>query len=88
MIIVDRASYKELFSAPNEELHFMHATLEDFDFTAVFRADIHNPTHTNAVKADLNSAIPSITPFIADEVQTMLDEDLSRRIEEGCTALT
>ena len=58
MIIIDRGSYKDLFSAQDTELHFMHATLEDFDFRCVFRADIFNETHTNAVRFDLNRAIP------------------------------
>jgi hypothetical protein len=83
MIIVDRDSYKDLFGAPDTVLHFMHATLEDFDFRCVFRADIFNETHTDAVRFDLNRAIPAITPYIVDEVNVTMDEILDPLVTEG-----
>ena len=83
MIIVDRKSYDDLFSATDRDLHFIHATLQDFDFTAVFKADIHNPTHTNVVRHDLNGAIPSITPAIVEEVNVAIDEMLDPVIDRG-----
>ena len=83
MIIIDRDSYNDLFSAQDTELHFMHATLEDFDFRCVFRADIFNQAHTNAVRFDLNRAIPAITPHIVDEVNVTIDEILDPLITKG-----
>ena len=83
MIIVDRDSYNDLFSAQDTDLHFMHATLEDFDFRCVFLADIFNDAHTNAVRIDLNRAIPAITPNIVDEVNATMDEILHPLVTKG-----
>jgi hypothetical protein len=83
MIIVDRGSYQDLFNADDAELHFMHATLQDFDFRYVFRADIFNPTHTNAVRHDLNLAIRSITPSIVEEVNVTMKEILEPLVGKG-----
>lgn len=83
MIIVNRECYQDLFGAKDTVLHFMHATLQDFDFRYVFQADIFNPTHTNAVRFDLNLAIPSITPSIVEEVHVTLEEILDPSVGKG-----
>jgi len=87
MIIVDRDSYDDLFRAQDNELHFMRATLEDFDFRCVFRADIFNETHTNAIRYDLNRAIPAITSYILEEVKVAMDETLGVLVCAGRTLL-
>jgi len=84
MIIVDRDSYDELFTAQDSDLNFVHAILENyFDFRCVFRADIFNEVHINVIRYDLNRAIPSITSSIVDEVTTTIDEILDPLVTEG-----
>jgi hypothetical protein len=83
MIIVDRDHYEELFNAADTDLHMMQAYLEDFHFPSVFRANIFDPVHSNAVRYTLTQNISALTPEIADELNTSIDEELGSRVTEG-----
>ena len=66
MITVDRDHFDELFNVPNTDLHMMQAYLEDFHFPSVFRANIFDPVHSNAVRYKLTQNISALTPEIVE----------------------
>jgi hypothetical protein len=76
MIIVDRRHYQELFNATGNQFSMMHAYIEDFHFPSVFRADIFEPIHANAIRSKLTHNIPVLTPQIVDEVSCSIDEEM------------
>jgi len=83
MVVVDHDHFEELFQAPTTDLHFMMATLEDFDFPCVFQANILEPAHTNAIRFNLTQNIPALTPEIVDELRSAIDDEFESILTKG-----
>jgi hypothetical protein len=75
MVIVDRAHYEELLTASDDDLHFLNAALEDFDFRHVYRANILRGAHVHVIRVNLRKNIQAVTPEIADETIFAIEDE-------------
>jgi len=76
VIIVDRGHIKEMFQAPDSQLNFVQAILEEADFNTALRANGHNDYHKYVVRNQLTQNIASILPEMMEELELAFQEEL------------